>query len=748
MKRLAITTFALFFSISPLLPISSVFAVEDTFDPNFIISDAELQDWQSMDRPAIQAFLEDRDSYLSTFRTEDIDGTRRLASDIIYRSAVDNKINPKYLLVKLQKEQSLITEDDPTQKQLDGATGYGITDGCGWSCQTYFDNKGFGNQVQAAAGIMRWYYDNVSSKNWIKRPPLSYDIDGQFITPQTYATAFLYTYTPHIQGNKNFWTLWQSWFDQVYPDGTLLKALSGSDVYIIQDGKKRKFASMTALATRYDPNHVITVPSSELTRYDSGPAISLPNYSVVKSGSEYYLLDYDTKRKFESSNTVSDLGYYPDEILDVSSADLSSYNTGSTITSGNSNPLGKIIQLQENDALYYLQENQYFPIYDKAILKTNFSHLSLESATIAKLKGLVQGPPVRIKEGTLILVEGDNKVYVIENEKKRHIASEEVFNGLGYTWANIVTVNEFTGIAHETAESVYLRKGVTTLADVAPKIEEEQIVADLMLRTPEDEWTFVGPTFETDVDSYLVAEYASGDILAGKNINTVRSTASLAKVVSAYRAVKEGLNLDGSVTYNDAKHGMTDPDFIGYRLVDGERVRNRDILDAALVSSVNPAPRMLASSVSDEASFIVRINEQFDTWGLTKSKFIDVFGGSEKNVTTAKEFLTIFKHATANSTIRASMGKISYQYNEMIDIDGLPKHAGTHTNTLMTESGLSFRVLASKTGYLYEAGDNLAMLVERLADGKKFVILTLGNVDHKNKFSEPKALTQWAMNTF
>ncbi len=748
MKRLATITFALFLSISPLVHTGPILAAEDTFDPNFILSDEELQDWQSMDRPAIQAFLEERDSFLSTFRTEDLNGDRRLASDIIHKAAIDNKINPKYLLVKLQKEQSLITTDNPTQKQLDGATGYGITDGCGWTCETYFNNKGFGKQVDSAAGIMRWYYENVNSQSWIKRPPLSYDIDGQFVTPQTYATAFLYTYTPHIEGNKNFWTLWQSWFDQVYPDGTLLRSVSGSDVYIVEDGKKRKFASMTALATRYDPKNIITIPTSELSRYKDGLSISLPNYAVVKNGSSYYLLDYNTKRPFASNATVNDLGYHPDEIINVTAAELASYSTGSKITSASANPLGEVIRLEENNSLYYLQDNEYFPIYDEAMVQTNFSHLSVESATIVKLEGLVQGPPVKILDGTLILVEGDSKVYVIEKGKKRHIASEAVFNGLGYAWDNIVAVNEFTGIAHETNEPMYLRKGVTTIADLVPQIQEEQSISDLMVRTPLNEYEYIGTEFETALDTYLVADYESGEVLAGKNIDTVRPTASLAKVMTAYRLMKEGLNLDGSVTYNATAH-KTPSDFHRYRIVDGERVRNSDLLDAVLVSSMNTPVQMIVSSVSkDQDAFISRMNEQLDAWGLIQTDFKDVYGGAIKNNTTAREYLTIFNNALSNGTVKQYMGKASYEYEELTDLDGKPSHQDDHSNDIMKESGLPYNVIASKTGYIYESGDNLAMLVERLADGKKFVIITLGNPEHNNKFSEPKALSSWAMSTF
>src|SRR3989338_3109938 len=107
-------------------------SVSSDFNPNFLLSDEELTEYQSMDRADIQAFFVDNGGNISRLRTDDKDGTKRTADDIIYRAAQEHNINPKYLLVKLQKEQSLVTDPNPTKKQLDGATGYGITDGCGW----------------------------------------------------------------------------------------------------------------------------------------------------------------------------------------------------------------------------------------------------------------------------------------------------------------------------------------------------------------------------------------------------------------------------------------------------------------------------------------------------------------------------------------------------------------------------------------------------------------------------------------
>ena len=123
-----------------------------------------------MSQAEVQTFLTQYGGAISTMSLTDKNGNSKSAAEIIFNAGQEHKISPKYLLVKLQKEQSLITETSPSQKQLDGATGYGITDGCGWDCEMYKNNQGFGKQVDSAAGIIRWYYDNKNTADWIKNP--------------------------------------------------------------------------------------------------------------------------------------------------------------------------------------------------------------------------------------------------------------------------------------------------------------------------------------------------------------------------------------------------------------------------------------------------------------------------------------------------------------------------------------------------------------------------------------------------
>ncbi|MDP2693007.1 MAG: serine hydrolase [bacterium] len=740
-KQLLICSIALALII-PSLP---VLASED-FNPNYIISDEEIQNSTSMKREDIQAFLVDYNSYLASFRSPDINGVSRTASDIIYRASLEHRINPKYLLVKLQKEQSLLTTQSPTQKQLDWATGYGICDSCSMNDPALQKHKGFGIQVDSAAAIIRWYYDNLSQQSWIKRTNQTYNIDGTLVRPTTLATAFLYTYTPHIHGNQNFWNLWQKWFEAVYPDGSLVKSSSSATIYLIQNSSKRPFKNMSALITRFDPKYILTIPEAELNNFATGTEISLPNYSILKNGSNYYLLDYDSLRPFASYNVVKNLGYHPDEIIEISSADIGLFSLGKTITEDTTTPLGRVLRIKENKQLYFINDGKYYSITDENIAKINYPNIAIENASATELANFVSGEPLKLKDGTLFGITGSNKIYVVATGKKRHIASEDIFNSLGYSWTNIIWVDEFTGLNHPTGQPLYVKREIQIAdTDIIGSTINVEPVNEKMITTPANLTKYIGQQFDTNMDTYLIADYNTSEILAGKNIDTVRPLASFAKVMTAYQLMKEGINLNGSKTYQAVDHKAT---YHSYRIVEGERVYNRDLLYAGLISSLNTPMKMLVDSVEeDETKFIERINATVKELGLTKTTFDSVTGESLGTKSTAREYLKIYTKAINNNEVYSLLGLKSYQYDEIKDIDGKPQHYDDHTNLLAQQSHSAYNIINSKTGYLEEAGDGLVMLIQRHSDAKKFLIITMGNSNHNNKFAEPSRLTDWTISS-
>ncbi|GAB3199754.1 hypothetical protein GCM10027261_30250 [Geodermatophilus arenarius] len=217
-----------------------------------IISDAVFWDASTMAPWDVQAFLNGKVSscqagytclkdYRENTWTRPADAqcaqyngvAGQTAADIIWNVAQACQVNPRVLLVLLQKETSLVTKTNPTwDNAYKKATGYGCPDTAPCDAQYY----GFYNQVYKAAWQYRRYavnWRNYSYQagrwNTIQwHPNAACGTTSVYIENQ--ATAGLYIYTPYppnqaamnnlygtgdgcsSYGNRNFWRMFTDWF--------------------------------------------------------------------------------------------------------------------------------------------------------------------------------------------------------------------------------------------------------------------------------------------------------------------------------------------------------------------------------------------------------------------------------------------------------------------------------------------------------------------------------------------------------
>src|SRR5690606_29621676 len=94
--------------------------------------------------------------------TGSIAGGQKTSAQIIYDAARACNINPQVLIVLLQKEQSLISDDWPWPIQYRSATGYGCPDTAPCDSEYY----GFFNQVYQAAKAFKRYAANPTNYNY------------------------------------------------------------------------------------------------------------------------------------------------------------------------------------------------------------------------------------------------------------------------------------------------------------------------------------------------------------------------------------------------------------------------------------------------------------------------------------------------------------------------------------------------------------------------------------------------------
>lgn len=159
-------------------------------------------------------------------------GGHYTSARIVYEVSKACRIDTKVLIVLLQKEQSLVTDDWPWPIQYRSATGYGCPDTAACDSQYY----GFFNQVYNAAKQYNRYKQNGHEYNYragrtsyVQWHPRS-SCGGSNVTMQNHATAGLYNYTPYrpnqaalnnlystgnscsSYGNRNFWRIYNDWF--------------------------------------------------------------------------------------------------------------------------------------------------------------------------------------------------------------------------------------------------------------------------------------------------------------------------------------------------------------------------------------------------------------------------------------------------------------------------------------------------------------------------------------------------------
>jgi hypothetical protein len=438
MKRLLIS---LAFSSLVLAPFGSALA----FDPNYIISDEDLTNPFALDRNQIQAYL-DR-GFLGTYRTEDNTGVVRYAADIILRTAQSAGVSPKFLLVLLQKEQSLVEDDAPTDSQLDWATGYAVCDDCSKDDGTIQRWRGFGKQVNSAALQFSEGYladiENSGSTQGKYGPDLPVKIDSTTVTPANAATAALYAYTPHLHGNSNFASIWDRWFGENYPSGSLLQAVGDPNVYLITDGYKRLITSYSALTSRFNSSLIIQVNTTLLSNYPDGTPINFPNYSLLQDeDSNIFLLVDETLRKIDSDKTFNSIGFSSDEIVDITNTERAQYSEGLAITSATIAPTGQLYQLKTNKAVYYVRDGVRQVIVDPAILAARFPNeepTPVDSVIIEQYK---EGKALLLPDGNLVKGAGSPTVYIITDGMRRAIDSESTFLSFGWSWNKILTISD------------------------------------------------------------------------------------------------------------------------------------------------------------------------------------------------------------------------------------------------------------------------------------------------------------------
>jgi hypothetical protein len=400
-------------------------------------------------------------------------GGNKSAANIIYDVSKACGINPQVLIVMLQKEMSLITDDWPWTSQYDKAMGYACPDsGPNNSANCDSAYFGFFNQVYNAAKAYRRYEANPNSYNYragrnnyiLYNPNTACGGTNVFIENQ--ATASLYIYTPYqpnasalsnlygtgdscgAYGNRNFWRMFRDWFGPTYsndtysahPNGTLI-ALNGK-VYKIEASKLRHITHPDILFSyRYTWSDVRKPTTGDKTLPIGLPMNRLAPGTVYRTnGSPVYVVEYEndelTRQHISYASFVS-LGYDWSKVLLTTPA-ITPAVTHSKILTQTAHPSGSLVLDNQANKVYLIENGiKRHVLNPVAFDSQKYKWSEIKNITSID-KSLPVGPPLDIRTGSYLLSSG---LYVVDEDQngsfKRPLGPWECFaDRLSYTSKN------------------------------------------------------------------------------------------------------------------------------------------------------------------------------------------------------------------------------------------------------------------------------------------------------------------------
>lgn len=204
-----------------------------------------------------------------------------------------------------------------------------------------------------------------------------------------------------------------------------------------------------------------------------------------------------------------------------------------------------------------------------------------------------------------------------------------------------------------------------------------------------------------------------GELLWSGNADKRLQPASLAKMMTALLVIEEG-RLDETVTVSRTAARATGAR-LGLR--EGERLKTRDLLTAAIVRSANDACRALADARGGTQEFVARMNARAEELGLKNTRFANACGHDAEGQYSTAADLARLANQVARSKEYMSAAKLE---RATVSTEAGREFFFDNTNALI---GRYPGAIGLKTGTTPGAGTCLAALAEK--DGTRVLMVLL-----------------------
>ncbi|MEW6312432.1 MAG: D-alanyl-D-alanine endopeptidase [Pseudomonadota bacterium] len=236
-------------------------------------------------------------------------------------------------------------------------------------------------------------------------------------------------------------------------------------------------------------------------------------------------------------------------------------------------------------------------------------------------------------------------------------------------------------------------------------------------------------------NAVLVVDQDRGQVIYGKNTDSVMPIASITKLMTAMVVLDANLPLEEVITI-----GNSDVDTLrnsGSRLRVGAALTRRELLRLALMASENRAAAALGRAYpGGMPAFVEAMNVKAELLGMTHSHFVDSTGLHSDNVSTAEDLVKLVNAGYAYNEIRNFTTTAQYQ----VAAPGARRPMAFRNSNSLVRSG-GWQIGLSKTGYISEAGRCLVMQAKIAA--RSVVIVLLDSWGKQTRIADANRIKRW-----
>ncbi|MDG2410497.1 MAG: serine hydrolase [Halioglobus sp.] len=230
---------------------------------------------------------------------------------------------------------------------------------------------------------------------------------------------------------------------------------------------------------------------------------------------------------------------------------------------------------------------------------------------------------------------------------------------------------------------------------------------------------------------------AQGNVIYGKDIDTIRPIASITKLMTAMVILDAALDLDKTITITHA-----DRDTIkrtGSRLAFGAALSRRELLLLALMSSENRAASALGRTFPGGVrSLVTAMNQKAGSLGMASTRFADPAGLNANNQSTASDLAKMLAAAEGYPLITRATTTRKADVRPYSNRGPL-----TYSNTNRLLKNDKWAIELSKTGFIREAGRCLVMQAN--IGGENISIVLLNSFGKLTPYGDSNRLRKWML---